>query len=179
MVDLIAKTPCAGLLPIKIGTVTLSEIVVERMWSVAPFKGKTEAVTTALKPLGLSFPTPNRMVGKTGGWAIWAGHGMALLEVAALPDLAGLAAVADQSDAWAVVEVKGPDAQDVLARLVPVDLRAASFKQGYTARSLVGHMTASVSRLGPDTFEVMVMRSMAATLVHELTRAATLYAGRP
>lgn len=179
MVELIAKTPCAGLLPVTIGGVKFSEIPIATMWSVAPYKGKTTAVSAALKPLGLSFPKAGRVVGKTGAWAIWAGHGMALLEVDALPDLNGLAAVTDQSDAWAMVQIEGPDSEDVLARLVPIDLRVSHFKTGHVARTMVGHMMASVGRFGPERFEVMVMRSMAGTLVHDLSRAATLYAGRP
>ena len=93
-------------------------------------------------------------------------------------DLAGLAAVTDQADGVAAVKIEGDAAEAVLARLVPLDLRAASFKRGHTARSLVNHMTASITRLGPKSFEVMVMRSMAQTLVHELTEAAEGVAAR-
>ena len=86
--------------------------------------------------------------------------------------LIGVAALTDQTDASAVVRIEGDAVEAVLARLVPVDLRIGSFAEGRTARTMVGHMTASVTRVGPMAFEVMVMRSMAATVVHELTEAA-------
>jgi len=84
----------------------------------------------------------------------------------------------DQSDAWCTVEIAGKSVEDVLARLVPVDLRAATFKRSHTAKTLLGQMTASVSRTGDDAFEIMVFRSMAETLVEELTRAASGLAAR-
>jgi len=59
-----------------------------------------------------------------------------------------------------------------LARLTPIDLRKTTFKRGHTARTLIGHMTGSITCVGADAFEVMVMRSMAHTLVHELSQAA-------
>lgn len=100
------------------------------------------------------------------------------LVIGVLPDLSGLAAVTEQADAWAVLHLTGPSVVDVLARLVPIDLRPATFKKGHTARTLVGHMTASITRVNGDTFEVMVMRSMADTLAHELSEAAKGVAAR-
>ena len=87
------------------------------------------------------------------------------------PSLAGLAAVSDQSDAWAVVRLTGPQSEAVLARLVPVDLRAPVFGPGQTVQSQVMHMTGSISRIGAQAFQIMVFRSMAATLVHDLKTA--------
>lgn len=175
-----ATSPCAGLLPHTIGSVALAETLPRAMWSVAPFAGKEKAVTGALTAaLSLTFPAPNRVVAATTARAIWAGRGLALIEADNLPDLTALAAVTDQSDAWAIVTVTGPDTDQVLARLVPIDLRRSVFDIGHTARTLVGHMTASVTRTGDDQVEIMAMRSMAGTLVHDLTRAADLFAGRP
>ena len=77
----------------------------------------------------------------------------------------------DQSDGWAVMRLEGAGARDVLARLCPLDLRAPVFKRGHTARSLLGHMNASITRVGVNAFEIMVFRSMANTAVHELNEA--------
>lgn len=174
---LIARTPCAEILPKTIGTVTLSEVDAGRVTLVAPFKGQEKAVSDALKEaLGLAFPAPNRTSGK-GPRAIWYGMGQALVLGVDVPNLAGAACV-DHSDAWAIVRLDGNDAEAVLARLTPIDLRARNFKRGHTARTLVGHMTVSVTRLGATSFEIMGMRSMAATLVHELSRAATNVSAR-
>jgi heterotetrameric sarcosine oxidase gamma subunit len=177
--NLVARTPCEGLLPVTIGSVTLSEVVIERMAAVAPFKGKEGAVSAALKEAcDIVFPAPNRTSSKGDARAVWAGQGRANVIGCDLPDLSGLAAVTDQGDGVAAVKIEGDGAEAVLARLVPLDLRAATFKRGHTARSLVNHMAASITRLGPKSFEVMVMRSMAQTLVHELTEAAEGVAAR-
>ena len=171
MVRLIENTPCAGLLPVTIGSVTITEVDAGQITLVAPFKGAQKAVSDALKTaVGVGFPAPNRMLG-TGPRMVWCGKEQALLMGTPCPDLAQAACV-DHSDAWAIVCIDGADARAVLARLTPIDLRAATFKRGHTARTLIGHMTGGVTRLGTQSFEVMVMRSMAATLVHELTQAA-------
>jgi len=176
---LIAQSACDGLLPVTVGTVTLTEIVPENGWIVAPFKGQEKAVSQALsEACGVGFPAANRMLTKAGVRAQWVGAGRALVTGAALPDLAGLAAVTAQADGLAIVGVEGSGAEALLARLVPLDLRAATFKRGHTARTLINHMSGSVSRTGAATFEVAVMRSMARTLVHELTEAAEGVAAR-
>ncbi len=179
MARLIASTPCAGLLPRTIGAVTLTEVMLGPVTSVAPFRDKSEAVTAALAVEGLRFPTPGETLTSGPARIIWAGHGRALLCGVEPPlALSALAALTDQTDASATVRIDGDQAQAVLARLVPVDLRQQIFPEGATARTIVGHMTASVTRVGPLAFEVMVMRSMAATLVHELSEAAIGVAAR-
>ena len=82
------------------------------------------------------------------------------------------AAVTDQSDAWAVVALEGDAAEAVLARLVPVDLRVAVFAVGHVAKTMLAHLSVTITRTGQATFEIMVMRSMAKTLVHDLEVAA-------
>ena len=177
MVKLIAKTACADLLPCTIGTVTLTETIAGPMTLVAPFAGQQAAVSQALTAaLGVGFPAPNRVLGRDVRM-LWCGVGQAVLIGADCPDLVGAACI-DHSDAWAVVQVEGIDAAAVLARLTPIDLRRGVFKRGHTARTLIGHMTGGITRLGNHAFEVMVMRSMAATLVHELTQAAENIAAR-
>ena len=179
MARLIATTACAGLLPRTIGDVTLTEVSLGPVTSIAPFSGMTDAVTQALQVEGLHFPAPGETVTAGRARIIWAGHGRALLCGVEPPiALTGLAAMTDQSDASAVVQMMGAAAEAVLARLVPVDLRPSVFAEGATVRTMVGHMAASVTRIGPLAFEIMVMRSMARTLVHDLTEAATGVAAR-
>ncbi|MCO4846699.1 MAG: sarcosine oxidase subunit gamma [Yoonia sp.] len=168
MVDLNAKSACAGLLPVTIGGVALTEVEVGRMWSVSPFAGAGKACETALEKVGVAWPK----VGERNTHAAWFGLDQVMVFADTVPDLP--AAVTDQSDAWAVVLVSG-DAQAVLARLVPVDLRVPD---STVLRTLVGHMTAHVTCLAQDQFEVMVMRSMTETLVHDLTTAAEALAAR-
>lgn len=177
MARLIASTPCAGLLPLTIGNVTLTEVDLGQVTLVAPYSGQTKATSDALKvALGLTFPAPNRSQGR-GPRMVWCGMNQAFLIGADCPDL-HMAATVDQSDAWAIVHLDGQDAEAVLARLTPIDVRASVFKRGHTARSLIAHMTASITRVGANSFEIMVMRSMAGTLVHDLEQAARGVAAR-
>lgn len=180
MDKLIARTPCEGLLPLTIGSVTLTEEAPGAMTALAPYTGKEKGLSAALKAAhGMAYPAPNRATGKAGARAVWFGHGQAML-MGPAPDasLAAHAAVVDQSDAWAVVRIEGEGVEDVLARLVPVDLRPANFKRGHTVRSLLFHMTASITRVGDRAFQIMVFRSMAETLVHDLKTAMEGVAAR-
>ena len=173
VVDLIGKTPYAELLPVTIGTTTLSEVDAGRLTSIAPYNGQEKKLSETLKAAhGMTAPAPNRATGKAGQRALWFGNRMILLQGPA-PDakLARYAALSDQSDGWVVVRLDGEAATAVLARLTPIDLRDSQFKRGHTARSELRHMMASITRLGPQSYQVMVFRGFANTLVHDLTTA--------
>lgn len=177
MVNLIARTPCAGLLPFTVAGATLTEVLPEAITFVAPFAGQDKAVSEALKSaLGVGFPAPNRTSARAGARAVWIGPGQALILGPAIT-LAG-AAIVDQSDAFACMALDGSAARDVLARLVPVDLRDGKFRRGHTARTLLNHMTCSLTRTGALRWEIMVFRSMAATAVHEVSEAMRGVAAR-
>ncbi len=182
MVKLIPASPCASLLPVRVGGLSLTEVETGTATLIAPFKGQQKATSAALKSaLGLAFPAPNRTTvqkGDAGARLVWCGKGQALLIGAPCPEALPAACV-DHSDAWAVVRMEGAGVESVLARLVPLDLRAGSFAKGHTARTMLGHMTVSLTRMGNISFEIMAMRSMAASLVHELAEAAKGVAARP
>ncbi len=178
--ELVAETPCAGLLPLRIGALTAAEADLGTLSLLMPYQKQSRALSAALKEAhGMALPGPNRSTGKAGARAIWFGRDQVLLAGPA-PDagLAAHAAVSDQSDAWACISLQGAGAEDVLARLVPVDLRSGTFKRGHTVRTLIGHMNGSVTRTAQDTFVLLVFRSMAATLVHELKEAMETQAAR-
>jgi sarcosine oxidase subunit gamma len=170
VIDLVATSPAAGLLPLHHGTVVLSEAEPSRITSVAPFAGKEKTVSAALtKAIGAGFPAPNRMTGSAGARIVWTGPGQAMVLG---PEIAvGQAALTDQSDAWAWLVLEGSDAREVLARLTPVDLRDRVFEVGHAARTLLFHMTATLMRTGPERWEILVFRSMAKTAVHDLQEA--------
>ena len=172
MADLIAVTPLAGLLPVTVGRVTISEIVPAHLTSVAPYKGKEEAVSAALQDAVGAGLTP---AGRRSGAVTWFGHGVWMVAGDVAPPGA---AVTDQSDAWAVVSVQGDAAEDVLARLVPVDLRVRHFAEGDVAKTMLAHLAVTIVRTGADSFEIMAMRSMGRTLVHDLETAARGLAAR-
>ena len=173
MARLIASSACAGLLPRTIGDVTLTEVALGPVTSIAPFAGQTVAVTAALEVEGLRFPASGETITAGPARMIWAGHGRALLCGVEPPlALSAIAALTDQTDSSAVVQIEGDAAEAVLARIVPVDLRQTALRTGQTVRTILGHMTVSVTRIGPTAYEIMAMRSMARTLVHELEQAA-------
>ncbi len=180
MVELIAKTPCEGLLPLSIGPTTLSEEAPVVLTSIAAFRGQEKALSAALKEAhGMALPSPNRTTGKAGARMIWFGHGVTLLQgPKADKSLSKHAALTDQSDGWAVVRLTGTGARDVLARLMPVDLRDTVFKPGHTARTELAHMMASITRTGARSWQIMVFRGFAETLVQDLSRAMGSVAAR-
>lgn len=180
MADLIARLPYEGVLPLTIGAVTLDHEDLGALTSLAPFKGRKAALNDALKAAhDLSLPAPLRSSGKAGARVLWFGRSHYLL-AGPEPDasLGQVAALTDQSDAWCVVRLSGAGAVDALARLVPVDLRPAVFKRGHTVRTQVQHMSASITRVGDDGFVILVFRSMAKTLVHDLQTAMEAVAAR-
>ncbi len=166
MVRLVATDPFAGRLPLSGPGIAVSAADPGPMTLVMVRRGSAPRVA------GLPFPDPGRVSAaeRGGKRLIWMAPGQALLTGAPPPAGRDLALV-DQSDGWAVARVAGPAGPEVLARLVPLDLRPAAFAPGTTARTLIGHMTGSVTRIDGDTLELMVMRSMAGTLVHDLGRA--------
>lgn len=178
MIELLAKSPCDGLLPRSIGGVTLTEITFDAITSVAPFAGQASAVSDALKAqMGAAFPQPNRTTGKANARAVWSGMGQALVLGVPLKPISG-AAMTDQTDAWACVALEGEGARDVLARVTPLDLRPSVFKLGHAARTELAHMSAVLMRTGANRYGIMAFRSMAKTLVHDLTEAMTSVAAR-
>ncbi len=177
MADMLAKSPMADLPRLTIGTVTLEEVDLGHLTCIAPLKGQADAVANTM---GRALPAPNRATGKEGDRLIWFGREIYLLAGSA-PEaqVADHAAVTDQSDAWACAALTGLGAEDVLARLVPIDLRAAHFKRGHTARTELAHMHTSITRVGADRFLILVFRSMARTLHHDLKIAMESVAARP
>ncbi len=172
MVKLTAKSAAHGLLPLTIGTVQVTEVADLTLTAIAPYKGKAAQAAQALTSAhGLDWPQPKRATGN-GPHAIWFGHQHILL-TGAQPDpgLAKSCAVTDQTDAWVVVDVAGQGARDVLSRLTPADMRDGAFALLDTARTEIQHMQGAITRMDPDRYRVMVFRSMARTLVHDLQTA--------
>jgi heterotetrameric sarcosine oxidase gamma subunit len=174
--ELIAKTALDGR-SLTLGGVTLAERSVGTITSVAVLPGGAKAVAKGLKPLGLAMPAPNSFAEKKGVRIVWTGREQAFLIGAESPVLEG-AAVTDQSDGWAVLALSGVAAVDVLARLVPLDLRLGAFPVGSAVRSVLNHMNAVFLRTGDYAFEVMVFRSMARTAWHELETTMGVVAAR-
>lgn len=172
VVELHAISPAEGLLPYARGGVELTELALGRATSIAPFKGQMEAVEAAL---GVGLPK----VGRSSGDLVWFSQGQFLALGREVPAALGVyAALTDQSDAWCALELKGAAAEAVLARLVPIDLRQSQFKRAHCARTQLGHMPLHITRTGNEAFRLLSFRSMAGTMVHEISRAMNLLAAR-
>lgn len=180
MAELKALSPLAGMDPVTHGTVTLAEVDLGTLTSVAPFAGKVGSAAKVLETdHGLSFPDPGGMVQGNGTMVLWFGRDTFLLAgPVPTPGLSAHAALTDQSDAWTAATLSGAGVEDVLARLVPMDVRLSKFAEGQTARTTLAHMHGSVTRTGKDTFLLLVYRSMARTLRHDIERAMKACAAR-
>ncbi len=179
MVELQARTAGEGLLPVTKGAVTLTEVTEGQITSVMPFEGRRRALSDMLVAAhGVDFPDPNVVSRAEAALCQWTGRGQAFL-IGPAPDarLSEHAAITDQSDAWVRVHLSGDGVEDVLARLVPLDLRPSAFPVEACARSLLQHMSVCLRR-DADGIEIMSFRSMAATLVHEIADAMAAVAAR-
>lgn len=176
MPELIAKSALEGQ-SLTVGTVTLAEVDVGRVTSVAVLPGGAKAVAKGLKALGLAMPEANSFAEKKGARIVWTGREQAFLVGVEPPALEG-AAVTDQTDGWTVLALSGAGAVDVLARLVPMDLRLPAFPVGRAVRTQLNHMNVVILRVGDHAFEIMGFRSMARTAWHELEAAMQMLAAR-
>lgn len=180
MASLPARSAAEGLLPVRHGGLTLTEAPARRIWLIAPYPGREDALDAALRDAhGLGFPAPNRSTGREGMRLVWSGRAQAMLlaDTDPAPGLAQHAALTDLSDGWAVLRLEGAGIESALARLTPLDMHPGVFKRGHTARSPLGHMQAVFTRLG-SAIEVMVFRSMTRTAVHEIETAMRSLAAR-
>ncbi|MGY6411599.1 MAG: sarcosine oxidase subunit gamma [Alkalilacustris sp.] len=180
MAELIANGgPGGGLAavePIEAAGCTLELLDLGPVAAIQPWPGRTGAVDTALKARGLGFPAPGRSLEVADTRILWAGRETAFLIGTAPPALSE-AAVTDLTDGWAGVLLLGERAAEVLARLVPVDLRPRACPEGTALRTLLGHVPCLILRRGGG-FEVMVMRSFLSTAWHELATALRQVAAR-
>lgn len=172
MIKLTAKSPAHGLVPVTIGTATLDEMTPVHITFITPYQGQGDALSQALKSAhGMAAPAVHRATGRDGARAIWFGAQIAL--VGPVPDatLAQYGAVVDQSDGWCVLRLSGVGLEPILARLCPVDMRASVFKRGHVIRSQLQHMNVVYHRVAEDAVDIYGFRSMAQTMVHDITTA--------
>jgi len=137
--------------------------------SIAAFNGAA---------LGLALPTTPRRIEHDGITYLWSGP-RAWLAIADDPALeprmiaafAGKAAVTDQSDGRVILNVTGPHAAAILAKLVPIDLHPTAFPPDATALTLAGHVTVQIWR-SEAVFHLACFRSFAESLGHALVQAS-------
>jgi sarcosine oxidase subunit gamma len=131
--------------------------------------------------LGLLLPGPGRQARKDDILYLWAGPEN-WLAVAAEDDpefdrklaklCTRLAAVTDQSDGRAILQIKSPTVRDTLAKLVPIDLHPSVFQPDATALTLAAHIPVQIWQAAEDAFELACFRSYAETLYEALVEAS-------
>ncbi len=77
----------------------------------------------------------------------------------------------DQTDAWVMIEVSGPDVLAALERLCPIDLDQSVFAVGAYARTVMEHMGGTIVRLDSDRFLLMSASSSAGSFLHAVTQS--------
>ena len=138
--------------------------------------------TTAIKPLpprricslaapktgGLDLPK----AGHRRGNIIWNGPNswLVLDEDAASLQARTAGAVTDQSDGLLLLAISGPNAREILKRLVPIDLRTEKFSEDAAAITHAAHIGVRIWREA-DVFILACFRSFAASLHHALCEA--------
>ncbi len=179
MPELFAKSALSGFAPVTHVGTTLAEAHVGPITSIALFPGQESAGAKALKPLGLGFPAPNRSTLSDDTRLVWTGHNQAFLIGADAPAIpATVAAVTDQTDGWCALTLAGPVAADALMRYVAIDLRPDAFPPNATVRTALNHIQMVLVCTAPDTFLILIFRSMARTAWHELEIALHQIAAR-
>jgi len=173
VVDLVAKSPHSGLLPLSAGQLTLTEAAPAFVSSIQARQGKSSALARALQAShGLTLPEVGKVTAAADHRLLWFGTDQYLLIGAApaAPSLSEFAALTDQGDAWAVMHLVGAGAAEVLARHCPLDLRTERFGIGQTARAPLADMPAIITPIAQG-FEIMVLQSLSRTAVHHLHQA--------
>lgn len=82
-------------------------------------------------------------------------------------ELGGAVALVDLTHGRERLEISGPGAARKLAAGVAVDLASSAFPVGASCQTLCGHIAVHLTRTGPESFELIVGRSLA----HDLWRA--------
>jgi sarcosine oxidase subunit gamma len=135
---------------------------------------------TALQDaLGVLLPGPNRQARHDNILYLWAGPETWLAISEDDPDFDlnlakrcnGLAAVTDQSDGRVIVQIKGPNVREALAKLLPIDLHRSVFPPDATALTLAAHIPVQIWQSAEDVFELACFRSYAETLYEALMQA--------
>ena len=102
------------------------------------------------------------------------GEGGPAFASALATSLAGVADVADQSGAYGVLDLTGPNAATVLAKGLPIDLHPSAFAADAVAVSHIEHIGVTVWRI-PGGFRLATPRSSAGSFWHWLSTSAAEY----
>ncbi|MCV6591971.1 MAG: sarcosine oxidase subunit gamma [Silicimonas sp.] len=170
----LTATPLLGGTDIQIGDNRILERDDLALVSIATPLGGEVDLTEALKiAWSLDLPTPTQSTTSGDTTAIrTTPDQMLLLFPHPTPDanavvqekLGGTGYTTDQTDAWVILEITGPDTMAALERLCPLDL--ARFEDGTAGRTMMEHMGALILKRAPDHFLLMSASSSAGSFLH-------------
>jgi heterotetrameric sarcosine oxidase gamma subunit len=131
----------------------------------------TEFAGVARAHLGLTPPDRPKAVFAANTCLVWSGVDQWLLVsdgpvlLPALAEAVGnLVALADQSDARAVLRLSGPQVRDVLAKGCLIDLHSRAFGVGDAALTAIGHIGVQIWQIDDaPTYDLAIFRSQAAS----------------
>ena len=164
--------------------VSLREVTSCVLGELTAFKGQTDALSSAIvTSFGITLPKANTSASKDGVTFVSVGPGKWLVTgegkaendlVTRLEKAAGsLAAVVDQSDARALVEISGDKARSALSKGVMIDLDPVAFKTGDAAVSFAVQFWITLWQISDaPTYRLAVFRSMGRDLLHWLESSA-------
>jgi len=151
-----------------------NQLVCESELPAAPYTSPRGFVLSA-RPVGhlllaLGFPgaAAPAFAARPAGPSTWIVIGEAPLSPADLArreaELGGAVALVDLTHGRERLEISGPGAARKLAAGIAVDLAASAFPVGASCQTLCGHIAVHLTRSGPESFELIVGRSLARDL---------------
>jgi methylglutamate dehydrogenase subunit D len=147
--------------------------------SVQARRGQAQALRARVRE-AFGIDLPNSPGTATSGPTTFVGAGpetwWAMGDLGALRQALGnLAAVVDQSDAYAIVRVTGPSVRGALAKLVLIDLHPDAFRPGDAASTVAAHAGLTLWRVEDSqdgaVFELACYRSFAVDMWHAFVSA--------
>ncbi|MCC0041574.1 MAG: sarcosine oxidase subunit gamma [Rhodobiaceae bacterium] len=163
--------------------ISIAEVANRAIVSIAcPRDGEKALADAVKKSLGCDMPPVGRSVVAKSGIRIAGmqpGQWFALLDFAgddAVGEIAGKlgdkAYYTDQTDAWAMLSVSGPNCRRALERICMLDLAPGSFPEGASTRTVMEHLGTLIVRDGPDSFLLAAARSSAKSFLHAVETSA-------
>jgi sarcosine oxidase, subunit gamma len=165
---------------VSVGPVTIAEVTDTALASVAMRMGQGKAFAAAARSLGIPLPAPGRHEPGSPFATFWLGPEQWMVEaqvathediVAALrPAFGASAAITEQTDAWARLDMTAPDLPKLFERLCAYDLRTNG--PGSATRTMIEHLGCYVIPRTGTQVSVIGPRSSAASLLHAIETAA-------
>lgn len=153
------------------GIVTITEVALQGMITLRGDLSKAAVKKAATSVAGVDMPTQGHanMNGDRGiAWMstdellVLCAYDSVAPELAKMTKALGKAhsLAVDVSDARASFTVSGPNARDVMAKLVPVDLSKDAFKVGMFRRTRMAQVAAAFWMTDDETFQIVCFRSV-------------------